>query len=90
LPLWFLSAWLRVPAINPFLTSVEATAFACREIASGQTHFQADGEWLGRLPFRVTVVPNALRILLPGAPVRKQERLVTLKDAPGCRARPPA
>jgi YegS/Rv2252/BmrU family lipid kinase len=70
LPLWFLSAWLRVPAINPFLTSVEATGFSCRDLDSLQTDFQADGEWLGCLPFTVSMVPDALRILLPAPAAR--------------------
>jgi len=65
LPLWFLSGWLRMPGVNPFLHSVHVDSFSCRSIAGHAPHLQADGEWLGCLPMQVSMVPNALRILLP-------------------------
>jgi YegS/Rv2252/BmrU family lipid kinase len=81
LPLWFLSAWLRAPAINPFLTLVEATGFSCRDLNSRQTEFQADGEWLGSLPFRVSMVPDALRIPLPASAVRSGAQFASAQNA---------
>ncbi len=65
LPLWFLTGWLNLHRVNPLLRSVDVTAFSCRPLAGPAPHFQADGEWLGRIPMSVSVVPNALRLLLP-------------------------
>jgi diacylglycerol kinase family enzyme len=31
-----------------------------------KVHLQVDGEYAGQLPARVSVVPNALTLLLPG------------------------
>jgi diacylglycerol kinase family enzyme len=65
LPLWFVSGWLNLHRLNPFLRFADVTSFSCRPGSGPAPHFQADGEWLGRIPMRVTMVPNALRILLP-------------------------
>lgn len=65
LPLWFVSGWLNAHRLNPFLRFVDVTAFSCRPSSGPAPHFQADGEWLGRIPMRVSIVPNALRLLLP-------------------------
>jgi diacylglycerol kinase (ATP) len=65
LPLWFVLGWLNLNRINPYLTSVGVTGFLCRPSSHPSSHFQADGEWLGRIPMQVSIVPNALRILLP-------------------------
>jgi diacylglycerol kinase (ATP) len=65
LPLSFVSGWLNLHSFNPLLRFVDATAFSCRPLSSPAPHFQADGEWLGRIPMRVSIVPNALRLLLP-------------------------
>ncbi len=64
LPMWFVSGWLNLHG-SPFLHTVEAAYFTCRPLDGTAPHIQADGEWLGRLPMRVCLVPNALRILLP-------------------------
>jgi len=64
LPLWFLSAWLRLEQINPFLQRLDASR--CAFYAHSATpHIEADGEWLGRIPAEFTVVPNALRLRPP-------------------------
>lgn len=65
LPLWFISGWLRIHRLNRFLRSVEVTSFSCRPRSNCSPHFQADGEWLGRIPMEVSLIPGALRILLP-------------------------
>jgi diacylglycerol kinase (ATP) len=79
LPLWFVLGWLSLNRINPFLSFAEVTDFACRPTSQSAPHFQADGEWLGRIPMRVSIVPNALRILLPS-----KDRRVTHGKNIGC------
>jgi len=65
LPLWFVSGWLNLLRLDPFLRFADVTAFSCRPCSGPAPHFQADGEWLGRIPMRVSMVPNALRLLRP-------------------------
>jgi diacylglycerol kinase family enzyme len=65
LPLWFVLGWLNLNRFNPFLSFAEVTTFACCSYSRTAAHFQADGEWLGRLPMQVSMISNALRILLP-------------------------
>lgn len=65
LPLWFVFGWLNLNRFNPFLSFAEVSNFACLPTSKTSPHFQADGEWLGRIPMQVSIVPNALRILLP-------------------------
>jgi YegS/Rv2252/BmrU family lipid kinase len=63
--LWFALGWLNLNRINPFLSFADVTTFSCRPTSPLAVHFQADGEWLGRIPMQVSIVPNALRVLLP-------------------------
>jgi YegS/Rv2252/BmrU family lipid kinase len=65
LPLWFISGWLHIHGLNRFLRSVRVTSFSCRPLSSRSAHFQADGEWLGRIPMEVSLIPDALRMLMP-------------------------
>lgn len=65
LPLWFVSGWLNLLRLNPFLRFADVTGFSCRPGSGPAPHFQADGEWLGRIPIRVSMAPNALRLLVP-------------------------
>ncbi len=65
LPLWFMLGWVGLNRINPFLRFADVTSFSCAPLTQGVVRFQADGEWLGQIPMRVSIVPNALRILLP-------------------------
>jgi YegS/Rv2252/BmrU family lipid kinase len=65
LPLWFLTGWIGAHRFNPLLRTADATSFACRPLNGSAPHFQADGEWLGSLPFTAQLIPNALRLLLP-------------------------
>jgi diacylglycerol kinase (ATP) len=65
LPLWFLTGWLGIRRINPFLLEVRAREFQCRPLKDSDVHCEADGEWLGRIPMRVSVAPDALTLLAP-------------------------
>jgi diacylglycerol kinase (ATP) len=76
LPLWFLSGWLNLHRLNPFLHSVQAADFSCRPCSHPAPHFQADGECLGRIPIRVSIIPKALRILLPSQSAVEQRTSV--------------
>ena len=65
LPCWFISGWLGLNKLNPFLKIVSVTSFGCVACSEPAPHFQADGEWVGGIPMRVSMVPDALRILVP-------------------------
>lgn len=65
LPLWFVSSWLGWQRRNPLLKHVKTAAFECRPLNKARIHVQADGEWIGCAPFRVSIVPGALRIRVP-------------------------
>ena len=65
LPLWFISSWFHVHGFNKFLRSVKVTRFTCRPLRGAAPHFQADGEWLGRIPIEVSVIQDGVRILIP-------------------------
>lgn len=67
LPLWFLAGWLGLRRINPFLVEARVRGFACRPLKDGNVHCEADGEWLGRIPMRASVTPDALTVLAPKA-----------------------
>jgi YegS/Rv2252/BmrU family lipid kinase len=65
LPLWFLSSWIGLKRYNPLLKCVSVTAFQCNPLGGAVIEVEADGEWIGRVPFRVSIVPGALRIRIP-------------------------
>ena len=65
LPLWFLCGWLGMRGFNPFFRVVEVAGFSCFALSGPAAHFEADGEWLGHIPIEVSLIPNALRILIP-------------------------
>jgi diacylglycerol kinase family enzyme len=65
LPVWFVLGWLGLEGINPLARSMRVREFSCFPLSRGPAHVEADGEWLGRLPMRVSVVPDALRVRLP-------------------------
>jgi len=65
LPLWFISGWLHLHGFNGFVRSAKATRFSCRPLSGAAPHFQADGEWLGRIPVDVSVIQEGVRILIP-------------------------
>jgi diacylglycerol kinase (ATP) len=72
LPCWFISGWLGLNRLNPFLKTVSVTSFCCVACSEPAPHFQTDGEWVGGIPMRVSMVPDALRILIPSGAGRKQ------------------
>jgi YegS/Rv2252/BmrU family lipid kinase len=65
LPLWFFCGWLRLGEMNRFLHSAQVSDFDCLPLSGPAAHCQADGEWLGRIPMHVSVVMDALRVLVP-------------------------
>jgi YegS/Rv2252/BmrU family lipid kinase len=65
LPLWFVSSWLGLQRHNPLLKHVKTAAFECRPLNEVGIDVQADGEWIGRAPFRVSIMLGALRIRMP-------------------------
>lgn len=65
LPLWFLTSWLRLRRFNPLLLEVKVRSYACRHLNDGDVCCEADGEWLGSIPMRVSVVHDALTVLAP-------------------------
>jgi diacylglycerol kinase (ATP) len=65
LPLWFVSSWIGLEKRNPLLKRLNVAAFECRPLKEPDIHVQADGEWIGRAPFRVSIVQGALRIRMP-------------------------
>lgn len=66
LPSWFVSGQLGIHGRNPWLRTLEADEFRCEPIGSApNVHAQVDGEWIGRLPISVRLVPDALSLLIP-------------------------
>ena len=65
LPLWFLMNWLGLQRFNPLGKLVQVEEFVCEPIGERQVHAQMDGEWIGRLPMRVALVPEIVRLLMP-------------------------
>jgi len=68
LPLWFAMGWLGMGRWNPLVHRANVDEFTCTPIDSCQVHLQADGEWSGTAPMRVTLVHDAVRLLMPVAP----------------------
>jgi diacylglycerol kinase (ATP) len=64
LPTWFATAWTRTHRLNPYVTTAQVDVFHCG-LATQPVQVQADGEWLGQTPMTVTLIPDALRLLLP-------------------------
>jgi diacylglycerol kinase family enzyme len=65
LPLWFLTGWLGLRRFNPLLLELNVRHLACRPLNDGDVPCEADGEWLGRIPIRVSVVLDSLNVLAP-------------------------
>jgi len=65
LPTWFALSWARLHRCNRYVRTHAVDTFHC---SIGETHavqVQADGEHLGQTPMTVTLLPNALRLLMP-------------------------
>jgi diacylglycerol kinase (ATP) len=65
LPAWFALSWARLHRWNPYARSVEVDSFHCNAGNTARVQVQADGEWLGTTPMTATLIPNALRLLMP-------------------------
>ena len=66
LPSWFVFGQLGLNHMNPWRRVLDAGEFHCEHLNQHNTVYsQVDGEWLGRLPISVTVVPHALSVLIP-------------------------
>jgi len=66
LPSWFVSGQLGIHGRNPWLRTIDADEFRCEPIGPhSNVHAQVDGEWIGRLPISVRLVPDALWLLIP-------------------------
>jgi len=68
LPMWFVAGWLGLNHRNPLLHAVNVDEFTCTTIGASRIHVQADGEWLGTAPMRVTLLQDAVRLLIPDSP----------------------
>jgi diacylglycerol kinase (ATP) len=67
--LYVLRGMLATKAHVPGIELLHSSRVICRPLASAdqrRIYVEADGELLGTLPARITVVPNALNILMPG------------------------
>lgn len=64
LPLWFVGGYSGLQRWNPLLETVNVSEFTVASLRSA-INLQADGEWIGKAPMRVSIAPNALRLLLP-------------------------
>jgi len=65
LPLWIVLGWLGLETVNPLAQILPIREFSCLPLGGSTAQLEADGEWLGRLPMRVSAAPGALRILRP-------------------------
>jgi diacylglycerol kinase (ATP) len=83
LPLWFVCGWLGLRGLNPFFRAVNVRGFSCFPLSGPAAYIQADGEWLGRIPMEVSVVPNALRVLMPAGKRDKNASSLTEDDRDG-------
>ena len=65
LPAWFALSWARLHRFNRYAQTLAADTFTCSAGHTAPIRVQADGESLGTTPMTVTLLPNALRLLLP-------------------------
>jgi YegS/Rv2252/BmrU family lipid kinase len=66
LPAWFALGTVGLHARNPWLQTVRVTEFRCAPLGTPQSvHAEVDGEWIGRLPMSVRLIPRAVRVLMP-------------------------
>ena len=66
LPSWFVFGQLGINKVNPWLRTLDVEEFRCEPLDQvSPIHAQVDGEWIGHLPLSVTLVPDALSILVP-------------------------
>jgi diacylglycerol kinase family enzyme len=69
LPLWFLSGWLNLHGLNPYLKFIDVSEVSSHTDKT-DLHIQADGEWLGHGAMSLSLIPNALLLRVPSASFR--------------------
>jgi YegS/Rv2252/BmrU family lipid kinase len=65
LPAWFALGRLGLHARNPWLEMLAVEEFECKAINGDRVHAQVDGEWIGGLPLKVRMIPDAVSLLMP-------------------------
>lgn len=65
LPAWFALSWAGLHRFNRFAETRDALAFEAGSGDGAPVQVQADGEWLGRTPMRVTLVERGVRLMMP-------------------------
>ncbi len=65
LPLWFCTGWVGMLGWNPLVRVVSVDAFRCLPVGEARVDVQADGEWIGRAPVRVSLVDDGVRLMMP-------------------------
>ena len=65
LPLWFSSSWVGMQRWNPWVRIVTVDEFRCAPLGDSTVEVQADGEWIGRAPVRVSLVEDGVRLMMP-------------------------
>ena len=65
LPAWFALSWAGLHRMNRLAETLDVAAFEISGSAGAPVQVQADGEWLGRTPMRVTLVKDAVRLMMP-------------------------
>jgi diacylglycerol kinase (ATP) len=68
LPAWFVTSWLKIGRFNPLVRILNVDSFTCIPAETSRVHVQADGEWIGTAPMRVTLLHDAVRLLMPVVP----------------------
>jgi len=77
LPAWFALGTVGLHTRNPWLQTVRVTEYRCAPLATTQSiHAEVDGEWIGRLPMSVRLIPEAVRMLMPNE-IAERERSIT-------------
>jgi diacylglycerol kinase family enzyme len=66
LPAWFALSRIGLNAQNPWLEEVRVSEFLCKPLeANHRIHVELDGEWVGKLPMSVRLLPQAVLLLMP-------------------------
>jgi diacylglycerol kinase (ATP) len=62
---WFALGWARLHRLNRYVSTQRTDSFTCGQGTTSRVQVQADGEWLGRTPMTVSLIPNGVRLLVP-------------------------
>jgi diacylglycerol kinase (ATP) len=65
LPAWFALSCLRLHRLNRYALTLPTDTFTCGPGLTAPIQVQADGEHLGTTPMSATLIPKALRLLMP-------------------------